>query len=69
MSSKYARGYKSKFMEDNLMEYRGISKAEHSRVLHEIKIDRQALIDFYNMFPRDTFIWNEFKKNTINNPK
>ena len=36
------------------MEYRGISEAEHHRVLHEIKIDRQALIDFYNMFPKET---------------
>ena len=45
------------------MEYRGISEAEHHRVLHEIKIDRQALIDFYNMFPKETHLpWNEFKK-------
>lgn len=52
------------------MEYRGISEAEHHRVLHEIKIDRQALIDFYNMFPKETHLpWNEFKKKyNPNNP-
>ena len=45
------------------MEYRGISQAEHHRVLHEVKLDRQALIDFYNMFPKETHLpWNEYKK-------
>ena len=45
------------------MEYRGISQAEHHRVLHEVKLDRQALIDFYDMFPKETHLpWNEYKK-------
>ena len=52
------------------MRYRGISQAEHHRVLHEIKIDRQSFIDFYNMFPKETHLpWNEFKlKYNPNNP-
>jgi len=45
------------------MEYRDISQGEYHRVLHEIEIDRQALIDFYNMFPKETHLpWNEFKR-------
>tara|TARA_B100000524_G_scaffold140239_1_gene70316 strand:- start:246 stop:863 length:618 start_codon:yes stop_codon:yes gene_type:complete len=45
------------------MEYRNESQAEHHRVLHEVSIDRQALLDFYNMFPKETHLpWNEFKR-------
>ena len=52
------------------MEHRGISQGDHHRVLHEIKLDRQALIDFYHMFPKETHLpWNEFKlKYNPNNP-
>jgi len=35
------------------MEYRGISRAKYHRVLDEIVIDSQELLDFYLQFPQE----------------
>lgn len=50
--------------------YKGVTEAEHHRVLHEVSIDKAELLDFYKQFPRDTHLgWNEFKKKyNPNNP-
>ena len=52
------------------MEYRGISRAKYHRVLDEIVIDSQELLDFYLQFPQECHLpWNEFKlKYNPNNP-